>query len=83
MKQTSVIKQGNDLVMMSHTLNLLTTMIEDLVVKQEYKPANIEALSEVVSGVTQIAKGLTTLLADHAKVVEIEGIVNNLSPDQD
>jgi len=78
-----LVKQGNDLLMMSESLKLLTGITDDLVTKHNYRPANMNALSQVITGITQIANGLTLLLADHAKVVEMEKIVNNLSPDQD
>lgn len=82
-QMTNLVKQGNDLLMMSESLKLLTDMTETLVGRHEYKPMNTNALSQVITGITQVANGLTLLLADHAKVVEMEKIVNNLSPDQD
>ena len=78
-----LVKHGNGLLMMSESLKLLTDMTETLITKHNYKPMNANALSQVITGITQIANGLTLLLADHAKVVEMEQIVNNLSPDQD
>ena len=82
-QMTNLAKQGNDLLMMSESLKLLTDMTDNLITKNNYRPANMNALSQVIAGITQVANGLTLLLADHAKVVEMEKIVNNLSPDQD
>jgi len=69
--------------MMSESLKLLTDMTDTLVTQHNYRPANLNALSQVITGITQVADGLRLLLADHAKVVEMEKIVNNISPDQD
>ena len=82
MSQSSIIEQGNALLSMTDTLSVLAKTIENLVMRQGYLPANLTALSEVVTGIQAVTEGLTKLLADHAKVVEMEAIVNNLSSEE-
>ncbi len=64
------------MTMMSNTIALFSEMTEDLANNQSN--LDLEALSQVVRGVQQVADGLTKLIADHAKIVEAELIVQKV-----
>lgn len=64
------------MTMMSNTIALFSEMTEDLANNQNN--LDLEALSQVVRGVQQVADGLTKLIADHAKIVEAELIVQKV-----
>lgn len=72
----NLVKQSNTMTMMSNTIALFSEMTEDLANNQNN--LDLEALSQVVRGVQQVADGLTKLIADHAKIVEAELIVQKV-----
>jgi hypothetical protein len=72
----NLVKQSNTMTMMSNTIALFSEMTEDLANNQSN--LDLEALSQVVRGVQQVADGLTKLIADHAKIVEAELIVQKV-----
>jgi hypothetical protein len=73
----NLVKQSNTMTMMSNTIALFSEMNEDLA-NTNQNNLDLEALTQVVRGVRQVADGLTKLIADHAKILEAELIVQKV-----